>query len=250
MALLSCPNCGGKISEKAWACPHCKLSMNEIINCPECGETCLSENEYCPSCGYPFDDIVSDDDNYSNNDDSDYNSGYSNDDDDYNYSSDDDDSDIHDFETNITPHLPTREPGKTGLFKNFFQKNQKQKQVSYYFYRPLTERWNKRPSVVLYGLDGSQCIVSFSRGRLSVENDTHVCETDAIDKKTKDPGDLFSGFNNFLGDAYRSGIIKGPVSGGPVYLELLQRWTITNDICREFLEDVWYALKGEMESFK
>ena len=123
----------------------------------------------------------------------------------------------------------------------------KPKRVSYYFYRPLTRKWNRSPSVQIYGLDGTVVTISFNRGRLTVENDTHVLTTEEI--KISDPTELFSGFNNLLGDAYQDGIVRGPVNGGPVYLELQRRWTISDDTCRSFLEDVWHSLSGQKLTF-
>lgn len=44
MALISCPECGKEISDKAFACPHCGNPMNqqpqqeeEYLCCPKCG---------------------------------------------------------------------------------------------------------------------------------------------------------------------------------------------------------------------
>ena len=32
MALISCPECGGKVSDQALACPHCGISINSMLN--------------------------------------------------------------------------------------------------------------------------------------------------------------------------------------------------------------------------
>ena len=56
MALISCPNCGQSISDKAFICPHCKQQNGNIpvINttCSECGTQYNREQNFCPTCGY------------------------------------------------------------------------------------------------------------------------------------------------------------------------------------------------------
>lgn len=123
------------------------------------------------------------------------------------------------------------------------------KKTAYYFYRPLTKRWNKSPSVTIYGLDGEELIITFNKGRLTIENTTHITTSGVLKGVVQKPQDLFSVFNNFLGDAHTDGVIKGPVNGGPIYLSLQNKWTMTSDVCRDFLEDVWHALEGEKISF-
>lgn len=57
MALISCPNCGQSISNKAICCPHCNYRNNNSytidIICAECGTQYAAEQGFCPSCGYP-----------------------------------------------------------------------------------------------------------------------------------------------------------------------------------------------------
>lgn len=43
MALMECPECGGKVSDKASFCPHC--------GCPICTAPEQSAIRYCTSCG-------------------------------------------------------------------------------------------------------------------------------------------------------------------------------------------------------
>lgn len=138
-----------------------------------------------------------------------------------------------------------------GIFKNFprLKPTRRPKKVAYFFYRPLTKRWNRSPTVTICGLDGEEVTIMYNRGRLHIESKTDDLSTLEIKTRINCPQDLFSGFNNFLKDAYEEGVIKGPVNGIPVYLELQDRWTMTSDICRDFLEDVWHALKGEKISF-
>lgn len=55
MAIISCPNCGESISDKALNCVHCgfQLKDDNDIYCSECG-TKLSINDIiCPNCGCP-----------------------------------------------------------------------------------------------------------------------------------------------------------------------------------------------------
>ena len=62
MALIECPGCGKKISDKAAQCPNCGRKV-EILKdnkeegfsprCKECGEVLPEEAIVCPSCGCP-----------------------------------------------------------------------------------------------------------------------------------------------------------------------------------------------------
>jgi predicted nucleic acid-binding Zn ribbon protein len=59
MALIRCPKCGNKVSEKASSCPHCghSLSKNlqkEKLKCPECSSELPDNATSCPNCGYPI----------------------------------------------------------------------------------------------------------------------------------------------------------------------------------------------------
>lgn len=90
MALINCPECGGKISDKAPACIHCGFPLSEMTNlneskltsdstenindreketvqsnrvpeveepkkmCINCGSRVLQRYNQCPNCGYDF----------------------------------------------------------------------------------------------------------------------------------------------------------------------------------------------------
>lgn len=61
MALMSCPNCGQNVSDKALYCVHCGASISaksSIIVCPDCGTQISNDNNVCPVCGYPLDSEV------------------------------------------------------------------------------------------------------------------------------------------------------------------------------------------------
>ena len=55
MAIISCPNCGKQISDKALKCLHCgyKLVAEEKKVCAECGTELLEDAVECPVCGCP-----------------------------------------------------------------------------------------------------------------------------------------------------------------------------------------------------
>ena len=58
MALISCPECGKQISDKAAACPHCGAPVSaagapEERKCGECGSVLPDGMAFCPSCGCP-----------------------------------------------------------------------------------------------------------------------------------------------------------------------------------------------------
>ena len=54
MALINCPECGHKISDKAAACPSCGIKIaGNITCCPSCRHTYLTEAPQCPKCSYP-----------------------------------------------------------------------------------------------------------------------------------------------------------------------------------------------------
>jgi len=57
MALVSCPNCGGAISDKAKKCVHCNYQLLEVspLKCAECGENLKEDATICPKCGCPTD---------------------------------------------------------------------------------------------------------------------------------------------------------------------------------------------------
>ena len=56
MAMISCPSCGGQVSDKAKKCVHCGtvLIPEEKRYCPECGAELSNTGgcNICPSCGY------------------------------------------------------------------------------------------------------------------------------------------------------------------------------------------------------
>lgn len=49
--LRECPNCGGRVTDKAVRCVHCGFCYKI---CPECDELIGAEEACCPSCGYLF----------------------------------------------------------------------------------------------------------------------------------------------------------------------------------------------------
>ncbi len=51
MALITCPECGGKISSSAKQCIHCGC---EIKLCPECNNVYMANAEECKQCGFKF----------------------------------------------------------------------------------------------------------------------------------------------------------------------------------------------------
>lgn len=57
MALIECPECGGKVSDKAPACIHCGFPLNEKKNkkfCPYCGKENNDTSDFCVYCGKSF----------------------------------------------------------------------------------------------------------------------------------------------------------------------------------------------------
>lgn len=57
MALILCPECGGKVSDKARACIHCGYPLAEEIPeqyCPYCGKPNSLESAFCGYCGKSF----------------------------------------------------------------------------------------------------------------------------------------------------------------------------------------------------
>lgn len=62
MAMISCPNCGKQISDKAKTCPGCGyvLENEKVVEeepkkvvCEECGTELTPDMEVCPNCGCP-----------------------------------------------------------------------------------------------------------------------------------------------------------------------------------------------------
>ena len=61
MALIECPECGGKVSDKATVCIHCGYPLHkqeehvqQIQYCPYCGKINSSESKFCGYCGKTF----------------------------------------------------------------------------------------------------------------------------------------------------------------------------------------------------
>lgn len=64
MAMISCPNCGKQISDRAKACPGCGYVLHKKekaieeqpkkIVCEECGTEITPDMEVCPNCGCPI----------------------------------------------------------------------------------------------------------------------------------------------------------------------------------------------------
>ena len=57
MAMISCPNCGKPVSDKAEKCPHCGFELTPATSnlCPECGNPVPEGAAVCPICGCPVD---------------------------------------------------------------------------------------------------------------------------------------------------------------------------------------------------
>ncbi len=59
MAMITCPNCGEPVSDKAKKCVHCKtvLIQEEKKRCAECGAELEEGATECPNCGCPVEKI-------------------------------------------------------------------------------------------------------------------------------------------------------------------------------------------------
>lgn len=59
MAMISCPNCGGQVSDKAKKCVHCGtvLIPEEKRYCPECGAELEESAVFCEKCGCPAEEM-------------------------------------------------------------------------------------------------------------------------------------------------------------------------------------------------
>ncbi len=53
MAIINCPNCGEKISDKAEKCINCGCQINSTRYCKECGAQINPDWDFCKSCGCP-----------------------------------------------------------------------------------------------------------------------------------------------------------------------------------------------------
>ena len=60
MAMIVCPHCGERVSEKAKKCVHCGaiLIPEEKKYCMECGAELEEGMTECPNCGCPVDDTI------------------------------------------------------------------------------------------------------------------------------------------------------------------------------------------------
>ena len=58
MAMMECPNCGEKVSDKAKKCVHCGAVLIPEVKkyCQECGTELETEAEIGPNCGCPVED--------------------------------------------------------------------------------------------------------------------------------------------------------------------------------------------------
>ena len=58
MAMMECPNCGEKVSDKAKKCVHCGAILIPEVKkyCQECGTELETEAEVCPNCGCPVEE--------------------------------------------------------------------------------------------------------------------------------------------------------------------------------------------------
>ena len=57
MALIKCPECGAKISDKARSCPHCGVSFGKRKFCKFCGESIDEDCVVCPKCGKQVEEL-------------------------------------------------------------------------------------------------------------------------------------------------------------------------------------------------
>ncbi len=57
MALITCPECGQQISDRAPACIHCGCPISKTKTCPECGATVNDSDTVCKTCGFPFENV-------------------------------------------------------------------------------------------------------------------------------------------------------------------------------------------------
>ena len=57
MALIQCPECGGKMSDTLDVCPHCGYPLparTAARRCPECGSEQPDDAQTCSVCGFPL----------------------------------------------------------------------------------------------------------------------------------------------------------------------------------------------------
>lgn len=53
MSMITCPECGRQISDKAQNCPNCGAPVEKKIICEECGTELDKDAKACPNCGAP-----------------------------------------------------------------------------------------------------------------------------------------------------------------------------------------------------
>lgn len=55
MAMITCPNCGNPVSDRAKTCVHCGtvLIPDEKRYCSDCGTELPPDTTVCPTCGCP-----------------------------------------------------------------------------------------------------------------------------------------------------------------------------------------------------
>ncbi len=57
MAMITCPNCGEQVSDKAKKCVHCGADLiQEKKCCAECGAELEEDAKECPNCGCPVEE--------------------------------------------------------------------------------------------------------------------------------------------------------------------------------------------------
>lgn len=57
MALINCPECTHKISDRSVSCTNCGLPTSKMrlsIQCPECAESISNQIASCNNCGFPI----------------------------------------------------------------------------------------------------------------------------------------------------------------------------------------------------
>lgn len=59
MALITCPECGKEVSDKAASCPSCGAPLNNLKFCKHCGEKIDKECIICPRCGKQVEQLES-----------------------------------------------------------------------------------------------------------------------------------------------------------------------------------------------
>ena len=63
MALITCPECGKEVSDKATACPNCGSPLNDTKFCIHCGAKIDKNCVVCPQCGKQVQELSGNDKN-------------------------------------------------------------------------------------------------------------------------------------------------------------------------------------------